>query len=266
VISDFLTVIVLVISGFGSGMFVGMTSGTAGSFMIPCLTIFLGYSMHQVIGTNLIIDCIIGGVAGLIFLKNGNVDLRSVGPLACTGVIGAFIGSRFTSSAPESGLHILIGATLILLGANFIVNGIQSNINFIGNRFNFNWFKENKTLSFVVFGFVVGLISGFSGMGGGALFVIIFVFVLGYELHIAIGTSLIMMFFIAGSGAIGHVFDSGVIASAVMVAGGSAAVGAVSGSLFANRINENRLGRVIGVIILVFGIVIILNMFFKMFI
>jgi uncharacterized membrane protein YfcA len=40
--------IILVISGFGSGLYVGIASGTAGFILIPTLTIFLSYSIHKV--------------------------------------------------------------------------------------------------------------------------------------------------------------------------------------------------------------------------
>ena len=78
VINDYLINIFILISGFGSDLFVGIASGTAGTIMIPCLTIFIGYSVHSVFGTSLLIDCVIGGGAGLILPRNGNVDFKLV--------------------------------------------------------------------------------------------------------------------------------------------------------------------------------------------
>jgi uncharacterized membrane protein YfcA len=63
VINYFLELIILISSGFGSGVFVGMGSGTTGSTVITSLTVFVGYPIHQAIGTSLLIDCIIGGIA-----------------------------------------------------------------------------------------------------------------------------------------------------------------------------------------------------------
>ncbi len=62
-INYFLELIILISSGFGSGVFVGMGSGTTGSTMITSLTVFVGYPIHQAIRTSLLIDCIIGGIA-----------------------------------------------------------------------------------------------------------------------------------------------------------------------------------------------------------
>lgn len=261
-IDNYITTIILIISGFGSGISVGIASGTSGSFLIPCLTIFIGYSIHQAIGTSLLVDCIIGGVAGLIFLKNGNVDMRPGFLLAVTGVIGAILGSRFTSGASPLGLGVFIGLFLIIIGVNFIMTGVQRNVDFVEERINLKLFKDNKTLSFVIFGFIIGLASGFSGIGGGGMVALFLIFILGYDIHTAIGTSLIIMFFIAGSGAIGHFLNNEVIVSAALIAGCAAVVGAMSGSLVANKVDENKLGRLIGVIFLVLGIALLLNIFF----
>jgi uncharacterized membrane protein YfcA len=262
VIDYYSMIILLIIFGFGSGVIVGIGSGTSGAFMIPCISVFLGYSIHQAIGTSLIVDCIIGGIAGLIFYKKGKVDLRSGLVLAFTGIIGAFIGSKFTSAAPESELNLFIGIILILLGLNFIINGIRKNVNYIESKFSFKLLKDHKIVSFIALGLIIGLISGFSGIGGGGIVVLVLVFILGYDLHTAIGTSLVMMFFIAGSGALGHAFNNNVIFDVALIAGFAAVVGAVSGSFFANRINEDKLGRLVGVVIVVLGLTILIRMYF----
>lgn len=227
--------------------------------MIPCLTLLIGYSIHQAIGTSLVVDCVIGGVAGLIFLHAGKIDLRSGILLVGMGVIGALIGSQFTSAAPEGGLTIFIALFLIVIGVNFIINGVQKNIEYIRQRLLLTRIKQHRTISFLVIGFLMGGMSGFSGMGGGAIIALIFIFILGYDLHTSIGTSLLIMCFIAGSGAIGHLMNAEVVVPAALIAGGAAAIGAGSGALVANRIDQDKLGRVIGIVVLISGILIIMN-------
>lgn len=260
-IEDYFEIILLIISGFGSGVFVSLSSGTAASIMIPCLTILIGYSIYQAIGTSLLIDCIIGGIAGLIFLKNGNVDMRSGFLLAITGIIGAIIGSRFTSGTPASGLGFFIGLFLIITGINFIIKGVRKNIDYIETKINFKFFKEKKIPFLVIFGLLIGFASGFSGMGGSRMVALVLIFILGYDIHIAIGTSLLMMVFIAGSGAVSHFFINEVVISAALIVAPAAAMGAVSGSLVANKINEDKLGRIVGIIFLLLGSLFLFNIF-----
>jgi len=263
VFNDYLTIIILIASGFWSGVFVGMGSGTTAAIMITCLTVLLNRSVHNSIGTSLLIDSIIGIIAGLIFLRKGNVRLRSCILLIFTGSIGSFLGSRFTSAAPESWLLLSIGILLILMGCSFITKGVQRNIDYVGSKINIKRFQENKNAFFIIFGLVAGFGSGFSGMGIGGIVALVLILILGYNIHTAVGTALIMMFFISGSGAIGHVLNDEIIFGAALVAGSAAIVGAVFGSLIANKIDEDKLGRVIGVIIAILGIAIFLRTFFN---
>lgn len=263
VIDDYISALLLLLSGFGSGVYVGISSGTAIVFMIPCLTIFIGSSIYQAIGTSLVIDCIIGGVAGIIFLKKGNVDFIPVIILCVAGMIGSIIGTIYNSYTPESFLTILIVIVLISLGVNLIKNGVKKNVEYINGKLNFTWFKNNKIISFIFFGLVIGFSSGFSGMGSSAAVTLFLIFIMGYDLHTSIGTALLMMFFIAGSAAVGHgIIYNNIIYNAAIIAGIGAVIGATSGSLIANKINEDKLGRLIGFIIMILGVVLIVKMFF----
>ena len=257
------TIIILIISGFGGGISVGTASGTSGAFLIPSLTVFIGYSIHQAIGTSLLVDCIIGGIAGLVFLKNNHVDLKSGMLLALSGISGALIGSNFTSGTSPVSLSIFISLFLIVIGFDFMITGVKRNVNFVEKRFNLKFFKDNKIVSMIVIGFIIGFASGLSGIGGGGMVALVLIFILGYDIHTAIGTSLIMMFFIAGSGAIGHFFHNEVLINAALIASIGAIGGALFGSTIANKVDETRLGRIVGVILVVLGIVLFLNMVFS---
>ena len=260
--NDYLTIILLIASGFGSGLFVGIGSGTTAAIMITCLTVLLNHSVHDAIGTSLLIDGVIGGIAGFVFLRRDNVNLRPAILLILTGAIGSFIGSRFTSAAPESGLLFFMGSLLILIGCTFIIKGLQRNIDYIGSKINVELLRENKIVFFIIFGFIAGFGSGFTGMGIGGVIALVLILILDYKIHTAIGTSLLMMFFISGSGSIGHILSNEIVFRAALVAGSAAAVGSVSGALVANKINEDKLGRLIGAIIVILGIAIFFRVFF----
>jgi uncharacterized membrane protein YfcA len=230
--------------------------------MIPSLTIVIGATIHQAIGTTLLIDCIICGVAGLVFLKKGNVNLRSSFLLAFIGVIFSLIASRLSTVTPGAGLGVGISLIMIFIGVNFAINGIQKNVDFFESKINVSIFRAHKTVFLIIFGAAVGFINGFLGMGSGSIVAIVLIFILGYDIHTAIGTSLIMTFFIAGSGALGHAFNNNVIFDVALIAGFAAVVGSASGSIFANRIDGEKLGRIVGSIAFVLGIALFIRTFF----
>lgn len=258
---DILVALSLLIAGFISGLFLGICSGTAAGIMIPFLTVFLGNTIHKSIGTSLSIDSLVGLTAGLIFFRNKKVKLKSTFPIILSAVIGAVIGAFFTSKSSETGLNIYIGVILLIFGLNLMYNGVQKNVDFVKSKYSFDLFKKHKILVFISGGFLIGLISGFTGFGGGAFVVIGLVFILDYNLHSAIGTSLLIMFFIAGTGTIVHIARDEFILSQASIAIPAAVFGAAIGSLFANKINENILGRLIGVLMFVLGIAIFARMY-----
>lgn len=260
-IDDYLNGFLLLITGWLSGIYVGIASGTAEAFILPIMTIFIGTSVYQAIGTSLIVDASIGLVAGLIFFKKGNVNFRPVIILSICGVIAAFIGTNFTTGAPESVLKVLIAFVLIIFGINLLINGFKKNVDYIENKIKFTWFKNNKTYSLIIFGTLIGFASGFTGMGSSGAVTLVLIFILGYDLHTAIGTSLLMMFFITGSGAIGHGFLGNFIFDIALIIGLGAVIGAASGSLVANKIDEDKLGRLIGAILTVIGVIFIIKLF-----
>ncbi|HEC82138.1 MAG TPA: sulfite exporter TauE/SafE family protein, partial [Thermoplasmatales archaeon] len=111
------------------------------------------------------------------------------------------------------------------------------------------------------FGLTTGFVSGFSGMGGAGMLVFIFVLLFRYDLHTAIGTSLLLSFFIGGSGALAHVLSNETLFDVALVAAVAAAFGAVSGAIFANRVDEDKLGRLIGVVVLLSGFLLLVKAF-----
>ena len=98
-------------------------------------------------------------------------------------------------------------------------------------------------------------------MGSSSIVAVILIFVLEYDLRTAIGTSLLMMSFIAGSGASGHFLNGEVIVDVAIIAICAAAVGSFTGSLVANRIGESKLGKLIGVVVFVMGMMVFIKIF-----
>lgn len=252
-LGNIVEVAMLLAFGFGAGLFVGTASGTAGSILIPSFTLLIGYATPKAIGTSLAVDCVIGAVAGAVYLKNKHVDVKPAVLLVAAGLAGTGLGSRFTSYTPEAGLNAILGCFLVAVGAMLIKNGAHKNIRSLSSSIQSRVFTRHQTASFLALGFIVGLISGFIGMGGGRMLALILIFIVGYQIHTAIGTSLVMMFFIAGTGATSHALTNEIVFTAAALAGLGAAAGALVSSHFANRINEDTLARVVGVIVLILG-------------
>lgn len=262
VLDDIFNSVILFLTGLGSGIFVSIASGTAFVIIVPIFILISGLSLYQVIGTNLVIDCIIGGVAGIFFLYRKRIRFKPIIYLGSTGIISAVIGTRFSRLPSESHLTILIGIILIILGLNFIINGVRKNIDFIQKRVKFILLIKYEKSGLILLGIIIGFICGIIGIGSSGIIAIILVLVYSYDLHTGIGTSLLAMFFIAGAGAVGQTLNNNVVTEPLIYAGFGALIGSAIGAFFSNKVNENRLGRIIGVLITILGIIMIYKLFY----
>ena len=64
--------------------------------------------------------------------------------------------------------------------------------------------QTQRIVTALILGFLVGIMTGVLGAGGGGMILLILIFVLNFPIHIAIGTSALIMAITACSGAIGY--------------------------------------------------------------
>jgi uncharacterized membrane protein YfcA len=109
----------------------------------------------------------------------------------------------------------------------------------------------------LVLGFLLGIISGIFGAGGGIMFLLTLIVLLKYPLHKAVGTSTLMMTLTALSGAIGYALNGYVSPLAFILVGAGAIVGGRIGAVYANKIPEASLSKIIGIVFIALGIIMI---------
>jgi hypothetical protein len=113
----------------------------------------------------------------------------------------------------------------------------------------------------VLLGFGIGIISGFVGAGGGVMFLLVMLLVLGYEPHTAIGTSTLIMAITATSGATSYYLHGNLDIVAALIISVGTLLSSRAGAVGANKLGQDALGRVIALIFIVLGIIVLLNSF-----
>lgn len=113
-------IVILFISGFGSGMV-----GTAGgSFIVPLLVFTCGMNMKMAIGTSsaLISSTALMGFSGHVII--GNFYMSWMLPLALIAIIGGFIGGRFAMGIKGKNLKLIFSFSNFLAAGLMIINVI----------------------------------------------------------------------------------------------------------------------------------------------
>ena len=120
-----------------------------------------------------------------------------LGPCA---LVGAVLGATLATDLPEKTLKIVFGG-VVLAVALWIGLGIMPKL-----RREDEGPRENFWLV-AACGFPIGLVSGLTGLGGGALIVPMLVLALNFPMHIAIGTSVASIIFASLGGIAGYIVN-----------------------------------------------------------
>ncbi len=249
-------IIILFIAGIGAGVITGLFGASAVMFAGPVLILFLGYDVYLAIGLALGIDVFASLTASIVYKKNKNVEIAKSLPFLAFALIGVLVGSYFSQFVPSSSLSFFEGIAIFAIGVSIFRRKKRSS----SNKKKGKRFSRNVRFSLLVLlGVCVGLIAGVFGAGGGLMILLTLLFVLNYDTHKAIGTSVVLMIFIALFGAIGHYAILPFDFYMILLGGIGGVIGAWGSAEFANRVDEKVLNRIVGIILGVLGLCLFLK-------
>ena len=249
-----MTLKVLILLGIGllTGTVTAISAGSGVTIVVPLLTIFLGYTIHEAIGTSLLVDVIASIIVAYNYYRYGKIDLKAGVWLALGAIVGAQAGAHFASFIPQGGLQGGFSVFIILSGLSFFYRAFGK------RKITLSWFKvENQRLQMVinvVIGLGIGLSTGLFGTGGGATILVVLIYVMDYPIHTAIGTATALMAITAASGVIGYTVQGHIPWLDGILIGLAAMASGVLFSKVANRATEKMLNAAVGAIFIVIGI------------
>ena len=253
-------IIVILLIGAGAGVVIGIMGASGSLIVVPGLKLFLDFRTQTAMGTSLLINVIAALVAAYIFYRHRNIHVRPALWIALGAVVGAQVGSLFADMIPESGMSNLFGIFLIPFGISIWRRGIRGGVRLTdapsSNALPSAQEWRTRLLA-VGLGLLVGLMGGLFAAGGGIMILLILVFVLRYPLHLAVGTSILIMAINASSGALGYGLRGNIDVSAALIASAATVLTGGLGARVANRVSEAKLGKIMGVIFIVLGIAMI---------
>ncbi|MBD3252987.1 TSUP family transporter [Candidatus Pacearchaeota archaeon] len=245
--------IILLIAGIGAGIVTGLVGASAVVFSAPLLIMFLGYSPYSAIAFSLATDVVASIVATIIYHRNKNLRLKESLFLLLSALIGVVAGSFISLGIPSKTLGIATGIGIALAGLGIYKRKTQNKSKEV------IIFRKNRGFFIVLFGLIIGLIAGIFGAGGGIMILLVLVLVLNYKTHQAIGTSVLLMIFIALFGATAHFINIEFSLLNLFILSFGALFGSLFAARYANKIDEKKLNRIVGVIVIVIGLTSTMN-------
>lgn len=193
---------------FFTGIVAGTVSGAfgvgGGSLMTPVqFWLFTAGGMDSTLATRLafgtslavIIPTMISGALG--HHRHGAVDWKAAVPMGCAAIFGGLAGGMAASHIPGSVLRLFFAVFILIMAVRMIWQLRECRV----------CEPRGSAVQYIVIGFFIGILSGLTGLGGGALLVPILVILLGYPIHRAVGTSSACLIFSAAGSVIAYAIN-----------------------------------------------------------
>lgn len=247
-------ILVCFIAGAGAGIGTGFAGMSAAAVIGPILMTFLGVPAYEAVGIGLISDVLASAVSAYTYKKSGNLDIRHSVPMMIAVLITTVIGSLVASLLPERAMGGTMQIAMLFVGLRFLLKPVTT------TREQMQGVSPKKQLlQSVLGGILVGFICGFVGAGGGMMMLFVLTTFLGYELHMAVGTSVFIMAFTALTGAVSHFVIGGmpdVLCMTLCVL--FTLLWARISAKIANNAKTETLNRVVGVVLILTSVAILI--------
>ena len=248
-----MTVVLAIVFGILIGALLGLVGGGGSILTVPVLVYILDIGVHQATTTSLVIVGATALFGAVPHFRAGRVDLKTAAIFGGTGIAGAFIGTALNRQVSGPMILMLFGVLMLIVAARMAIGRNQANHKpTVTSRSGSRWPE-------LAAGLVVGIMTGFFGVGGGFLIVPALVILLRFPMRRAVGTSLVIIAIISSAGVIAHLGSGGVDLSlaAIFIGGGFA--GSMLGSLAGGRVNETALSRGFAGLVVLVGFYLIIR-------
>jgi uncharacterized membrane protein YfcA len=174
--------------------------GLGGAMLYVPVFHWFGFdSKTEAIPTGLLLNGITAASAAVVYLHSKMVDVKGSVPLIVSFFLGAPVGAYLTKMVPTRVLIFLFAVCMLFAGGRMLLTANRPEKGrMMGARGRFILMGAG--------GFIIGLIAGLLGVGGGFLFVPMML-AMGYPTKRAAATSSFVVIFSSFSGFAGHLAE-----------------------------------------------------------
>lgn len=245
-----LAILLPIAFGVVIGVLLGLIGGGGSVLTIPILVYIIGEDVHQATITSLVIVGVTAIVGTISHARAGRVVTSTAVYVGLSGVGGTFVGAFLNKQVSGPLILFLFGFVMLATAAKMatprrpVDDASEKN-------------PSRSTIWTLTVGVVIGVMTGFFGVGGGFLIVPALVLLLGFSMPVAVGTSLAIIAInsLAALAAHSGSIDIDAFITGMFIIGGLA--GSILGGTLVHRVNEALLTRGFALLVAILGIVLI---------
>lgn len=243
--------------GFLIGLSLGALGGGGSILAVPALVYGAGETPHMATTTSLIVVGLSALVGMVGHLRAGRVRLGWGLTFGLVGVGGSFLGSATSRAVPDEVLLLAFSGLILLAAWRLRDRPVETPCHaeqHVSARRAARDAPRAETpdrarpamataVRVVIAGTGVGFLTGFFGVGGGFVVVPALVLTLGYEMPVAVGTSLLVIAISSAEGLLFHLSGGDVDWAVAVPFTVSAIIGVLLGNEIAGRVPAARLTK-----------------------
>ena len=258
------------IAGYITSLFIGISLGLIGGggsiLTVPVLVYLFAISPTIAISYSLFIVGFTSLVGAFNYYRKGLVNFKTVLLFGSSSITTVFIARKFIIPfLPDVFFKIgfLEVTHSLFVMVVFAILMVAASVSMIRNRkiVAEKQQKENPRM-LVIYGVLIGLVTGFLGAGGGFLLIPALVILMKLPMKEAIGTSLLIIALNSLVGFAGDIGRHAIDWKFITIVSAIAIAGIFIGGYFNQKINADKLKKGFGWFVLIMGIYIILKELF----
>lgn len=262
--------ILLAVIGLAAGI-VGALVGLGGGIILVPATLFVGINLglidgitpQTVVGLSVIMMIFTGLASTLSYMKTKTIDFRSGFIFFLGSVPGTLLGAFVNKGLDLPSFNLYFGILLILLSILLLVRKYLKPVSWFVNHGKKRTFIDNTDQTYVygypvwfalLLSFVVGFSSGLFGIGGGSILVPAMILLFLFPPHVAVGTSMFMVFLSALVNSVTHISLGNVPWLYTIPVIPAAYIGAKIGAWLNQKMKSETLVVALRIILLLLGV------------
>lgn len=213
------------------GLSLGLTGAGGSILTLPVLVYLAGIPPKSAVGLSLLIVGTAALVGAWQRARAGDVHFKAAGMFVFSGMIGAVLGAKLTHLLSPSALMITFAAMMVIVALRMLIprkSGLPLS-------------PECHPARCLLAGGIVGVLTGFLGVGGGFLLMPALAKFARLPLRAATGTSLAVIACNSAAGFLSHLGETPTPWTLAAVFAAIAGVSVIAGGKIASRLPEKTL-------------------------
>jgi uncharacterized membrane protein YfcA len=228
-----MSLLLICVAGLLVGSILGLTGAGGSLLAVPALIYLAGLPAGDAVGVALV-GVTVASVSGVIPRARAHlVDWKTVALLGVTGIPGSLIGTRLNTLATQTTLNI--GFAIAMMVAIVATLRPPAGLGSIAGTRSRVATRGLLAMS----GLLVGLLTGFLGMGGGFLIVPVLVALTGLPMASAVGVSLAVVALNSLTGLLAHLGSTDIGVPSMLAFGATTLPASLLASHWGTRANES---------------------------